>query len=67
MTKSKEQSIKDKVKTISREQNRQFGEVWQAEVLMPRNLIASVNERIPKHLGGWCLTTNISCISRTTR
>ncbi len=33
MTKSLEQSIKDKIKSISKDQNKQFGEVWQSVIL----------------------------------
>lgn len=57
MTKSKEQSIKDKVKTISREQNRQFGEVWQA-VILERFLVRVSRSKYKDQFifkGGLCL------------
>lgn len=57
MTKSIEQSIKDKVKTISKEQNRQFGEVWQAVILERFLVRVSQSEYKNQFIfkGGLCL------------
>jgi predicted nucleotidyltransferase component of viral defense system len=57
MTKSREQSIKDKIKTISKEQNRQFGEVWQSMIL-ERFLVRVSQSKYKDQLifkGGLCL------------
>jgi predicted nucleotidyltransferase component of viral defense system len=57
MTKSLEQSIKDKIKTISKDQNKQFGEVWQSVILERFLVRVSLSKYRDQFIfkGGLCL------------
>ncbi len=57
MTKSLEQSIKDKIKTTSKDQNKQFGEVWQSLILERFLVRVSLSKYRDQFIfkGGLCL------------